>query len=115
MPTVFVIGKDWSLRGSIRAELREMGVEALGMETLKDAAEQLAAGTMPDVVVLDASGADAAHPGLNLLARRVPVLVVASRTDPPPAVENAALVMYRPVRVGDVVARVKLFLEGHPA
>jgi len=101
------------LRTGVRAELREKGIEALGMESLDDAAKAIAAGQMPSAVVLEA-GAGAENPqALEQWARRVPVIVVASRWDPP--LESAAAVLYRPVRVGDVVARVLQALQGHPA
>jgi len=115
MPIVFVIGKDWTLRATVRAELRELGVEALGMESVDDAARVLAEGMMPSAVVLEATVEDAANPALGLLAKRVPIIVVASRSEPAPALEGAAAVLYRPVRVGEVVARVKRLLEGHAA
>ena len=115
LPTVFVIGSDWTLRASERAELRELGIEALGMESADDAARALAAGTVPAAVVLDATGEDTGNPALAQLAKRVPFVVVASRTQPAPALEAAAVVLYRPVRVGDVVARVKQLLAGLPA
>jgi len=43
------------------------------------------------------------------------VIVVASRTEPlqPPA--GAAAVLYRPVRVGEIVARVHEIQRGHAA
>ena len=116
MPTVFVIAKDWTLRAGVRAELREMGVDALGMETVADAGQTIAAGTIPDVVMLDAASEDVASlGGVASLVRSVPVLVVASRTEAVPGIETAAMVMYRPVSVGEVVARLKQLLEGQPA
>lgn len=115
MATVFVIGEDWSFRATVRAELRELGIEALGMETVDDAAQRLARGTVPAAVVLDASARDASSPSVALLAKRVPVLLVASRMEPAPEWKEAAAVLWRPVRVGDVVARVKQLLEGHAA
>jgi DNA-binding response OmpR family regulator len=115
MPTVFVVGRDWKLRASVRAELREAGVEALGMESADDLARALAGGTLPTVVVVEAGGDAATHAALTLLGKRVPLVVVASRTEPAPAVETAAAVLYRPVRVEDVVAQVKQLLQGRPA
>ncbi len=128
MPTVFVIGKDWRLRSLVRAELREHGVEALGMETLDDAGRAIASGTMPTVVVIDATsdaglklGATAAEKAaeeeaaLRMLAKRVPVVIVASHTEIAPelsAAANAAAVLYKPVSVGEVVARVEDLLKG---
>ena len=44
MPTVFIIGKDWKLRSLVRAELREHGIEALGMETPQEAAQAVEIG-----------------------------------------------------------------------
>jgi len=39
MPTVFVIGEDWTLRSLVRAELREHGIAALGMASPDEAAQ----------------------------------------------------------------------------
>jgi len=114
MPTVFVIAKDWTLRAGVRAELREMGVEALGMETPDDAAQAIAGGTMPDAVVLDTATEDAAAPTVSQIARRVPLVLVASRTTPLPELP-AARVLWRPVRVGEVAASVRQLLEGRAA
>lgn len=121
MPTIFVISRDWTLRAMVRAELRYLGVDALGMESAEDLAEALAHGKAPSAVVLDAASEAAAlsHPttraALANLAKRVPLLVVASRVDPAPPLEGAAAVLYRPVRVGEIVARVQQLLEGQAA
>ncbi len=142
MPTVFVIGKDWRLRSLVRAELREHGVEALGMETLDDAGRAIASGTMPTVVVIDATSDAGLKPGattdatsdaglkpgatatkkaaeeeaaLRMLAKRVPFVIVASHTEIAPelsGVADAAAVLYKPVSVGEVVARVEDLLKG---
>ncbi len=121
MPTVFVISKDWTLRVAVRAELRHLGVEALGMESVDDLARAVAQGKMPSAVVLDASGegallsAPAAQAALANLAKRVPLVVVASRAEPAPPIEGAAALVYRPVQVGEIVARVQRLLEGQAA
>ncbi len=119
MPTVFVISKDWTLRVTVRAELREAGIEALGMESVDDAARTLAHGNTPSAIVLDAAAEEDAAPSakaaLNHLAKRVPVVVVASRVEPAPPLKGAAALLYRPVRVGDIVARVKELLAGQAA
>jgi len=112
MPTVFIISPDWNLRALVRAELREAGVEALGMESADDAARELAAGRQPSVVVLDGELAPA---GLHNLARSVPVVIVASRVEPSRPLPSAVAVLYRPVSVKDVVAQVHLALQGHAA
>ena len=114
MLTVFIIARDWMLRAGVRAELREKGIEALGMESLDDAAKAIATGQMLSAVVFEAGAGGTNPQALEQLARRVPVIVVASRWEPAP-LESAAAVLYRPVRVGDVVARVLQALQGHPA
>lgn len=114
MLTVFVITRDWLLRAGVRAELREKGIEALGMETIEDAGQAIAAGTSPTVVILEGGGIEGtSREAAGQLARRVPTIIVASRSEPI-QIEGAA-VLYRPVRVGDVVARVIELLQGRPA
>jgi len=107
------------LRTMVRAELREAGVEALGMESLADAERAIAEGTMPTVIVLEARLLDAAERAWETLAKRIPVVLVASRTESPqasgPAMKNAAAVLYRPVRIAEIVAQVKQLLQGQPA
>ena len=115
MPTVFVIGSDWTLRANVRAELREAGIEALGMETMDEAGQAIARGEWPAAAVLEAAAGEPNPTALGLLAKRVPVVVVASRTETVPLPEDAAVVLYRPVRVADIVARVKQLLEGQAA
>ena len=114
MLTVFIIAQDWMLRAGVRAELREKGIEALGMESLDDAGKAIAAGQVPSAVVLEAGTGKLNLQALEQLARRVPVIVVASRWERAP-LESAAAVLYRPVRIGDVVARVLQALQGHAA
>lgn len=116
MPTVFVIARDWMLRSGVRAELRERGVEALGMESVADAERAIAGGTMPAAVVVDADDAPAAGVNaLDAIARRAPMLVIASRMAAGAAPPNAADVLARPITVGEIVARVLKLLEGTPA
>ena len=114
MPLVFVIARDWLLRAGVRAELRERGIEALGMESPDDAAKELAEGQVPAAVVLEGAAASEAQHAIENLARRVPVIVVASRMEPPPLL-SAAATLYRPVRVHDVVEQVLRALQGTPA
>lgn len=112
MPTVFVIGEDWQLRATVRAELREQGVEAMGLESLDDAARAIAEGSPPAAVVFDATTGDVSRPMLESLARCVPVIVVASRTQAAPIPESVAAVLWRPVRVAEIVAKVEEVLKG---
>ena len=115
MPVVFVIARDWTLRTSVRAELREQGVEALGMESTGDAGRALAAGQLPSAVVIEAVPEIAGDPGIQKLMQRVPAILVASRTETVP-LPPAAAVFYRPVRIAEIVARVReIVAQGHAA
>ena len=113
MATVFVIGEDWHLRSLVRAQLREHGIEALGMESADDAGRAIAAGAMPSAVVLDLTALRGNVAALEPLAKRVPVLVVTSPGASAPV--WAAESLTRPVTVGDVVARVESILKGMAA
>ena len=115
MPVVFVIARDWNLRTGVRAELRERGVEALGMDVPADAGRAIASGQLPAVVVLEAIPELAGDPGLRKLVESVPTILIASHTEtvPLPPVDT---VFYRPVRIGEIVARVyELIARGHAA
>lgn len=110
MSVVFVIARDWTLRANVRAQLRELGVQALGMDSVQDVGRAVAAGQMPSAVVLEATAGIADDDAIGDLVGRVPTVLVASRTETlnlPPVAE----VVYRPVRVGDIVERVKKLLR----
>lgn len=114
MAVVFVIAGDWTLRTAVRAELRESGVDALGMESTEDVGRALAAGQMPQAVVLEATAEITTDPAVQTLISRVPTVLIASRTEkislPPASVAGAAEVFYRPVRIADIVSRVREIL-----
>lgn len=110
MPVVFVIARDWTLRTAVRAELREHGIDALGMESSEDAGRALASGQMPAVVVLEATEEIAADPAIQKLVERAPTILIASRTDSV-ALPPAAAILYRPVRIADIVFRVRELVE----
>jgi hypothetical protein len=107
MPVVFIVSGEWDLRGAVRAELREAGIEALGMETVEDMARMISGGTAPALVVLD--GAQLRGPetreALQNLSSRLPLLVIDSRLNPAPPLPNARTIL-RPVQVKEIVARV---------
>jgi hypothetical protein len=106
-PVVFVISPDWTLRTMVRAELRETGVEALGMEDTNDLTEALVRGVTPSLVVLD--GAELEKPiarqTLENLPRNIAILVVDSQVTPAPTLPSAE-VLRRPIRVQDIVSHV---------
>ena len=110
MPVVFVIARDWKLRTAVRAELRERAIDALGMDSAEDVGRALAGGAMPAVVVLEANAELAGDPAIRSLVRRVPTVLVASRTETV-ALPRVAAVFYRPVRIGEIVAKVSELLE----
>lgn len=105
MPVVFVIAEDWTLRAGVRAELRERGIEALGMESADDAGAALAANEMPAAVVLDMGARAAADPAIQKLAERAPTILIASRTEAATHLK-AAKIYYRPVRIAEIVDAV---------
>ncbi|HEX4002410.1 MAG TPA: hypothetical protein VHX36_07150 [Candidatus Acidoferrales bacterium] len=115
MPVVFVIARDWTLRTGVRAELRERGIEALGMDSPADASSAIATGQLPAVVVLEALPELAGNAAIQALVGHVPTILIASRTEtvPLPPVDT---VFYRPVSVREIVARVRtLAARGHAA
>jgi len=112
---VFVIATDWKLRTAVRAELRELGIEALGMDSVDDAGRALARNQMPAAIVIEATEELVGNPAIQSLIKRVPTILIASRTEivPLPA---AAAVFCRPVRIGDIVAKVReLLARAHAA
>ncbi len=124
MPVVFVISSDWRFRAGLRAELRERGIEALGMETPRDAGRTMAGGVAPSLMVWDAgsgtSGDAAAESesgmrALEIISRAVPLVVIAPRLERAPLPSNVALLLHRPARVGDVAEHVLTILQGRPA
>ena len=115
MATVFVIAGDWTLRTAVRAELREMGVEALGFETLADAGRARVEGTAADVMVVDATSIEMRGVELEALARGAELVVIASGIERAALPVKAAAVLRKPVSVGEIVAAVRHIMEGRPA
>jgi hypothetical protein len=115
MPVVFVIATDWTLRAAVRAQLRELGIDALGMDSLDDAGRALANNQMPSAIVLEATAELAGNPAIDNLVKRVATVLIASRTETVPLPPVVA-VLYRPVSIGDIVAKVReLLAHGHAA
>ena len=115
MPVVYVVAADWTLRTAVRAELREMGIEALGMDSADDAGRAIASGELPNVIVLEAIAELLRDLRIQNLLRRVPAVLIASRTEEV-SLPDAAAILYRPVRVAEIVARVsELLARGHAA
>jgi DNA-binding response OmpR family regulator len=121
MAIVFVVARDWTLRTAVRAELRELGIEALGMESAEDVGRALAAGQMPAALVLEGTAEIIGDPAVQKLIERVPAVLIASRREALPHLlsrrEGAAggprlaAILYRPVRIAEIVGRVRELLE----
>jgi DNA-binding response OmpR family regulator len=115
LPTVFVISEDWALRAPLRAELLEQGIEALGFDCVDDALHAAADGHWPALVVADDAALDAGRPELATLLQRSGLLVITSGAGDATAPPSGAATLRRPVRVGEITARVRQMLEGQPA
>jgi hypothetical protein len=111
MPVVFVVANDWTLRSAIRAELRHLGIAALGMDIPDDVGRAIAADEMPAVIVVEGTAPLALHPAIQNLMRTVPAILIASRTETVP-LPLVTRVFYRPVRIGEIVAAVRESLQG---
>jgi DNA-binding NtrC family response regulator len=121
MPEVFVVSNDWILRAALRAELLETGLGVRGMESLSSVSKALASGEFPAVVVLDAAMVGTPGDGATIanLAKHSCLLVIASHVQPPAGaaewMRSAAAILHRPVRIGEIVARVKEIVKGQAA
>ena len=114
MPVVFIIAEDWMLRTGVRAELREHGIEALGMDSAADAGRALAAGEVPAAIVLEAESKAADDPSMQQLTARVPTILIASNMRVVPK-NPAAKTLFRPVRIGEIAAATLELLNGQNA
>jgi hypothetical protein len=67
------------------------------------------------VMVLEANAELAGDPAIHGLVRRVPTILVASRTETVP-LPRVAAVFYKPVRIGEIVEKVnELLVRGEVA
>jgi hypothetical protein len=115
MSVVFVIVPDWTMRTAVRAELREFGIDALGMDSADDASRAIGSGSLPNVIVLEAISELLSSLRIQILVQHVPTVLIASRTVDVSLPESPA-VLYRPVRIAEIVARVsELLSRNHTA
>ncbi len=118
------------MRTAVRAELRERGVQALGMDCAEAVGRAMASGQTPAALVLEGTSDFLSNAGIQNLMSRVPTILIASRTEKiplpqsePPATDCTGsshpylgVILYRPVQVGEVVTRVlELLNKPHPA
>src|SRR5579863_4492649 len=106
MPVVLVVARDWKLRASVRAELREMGVDALGMDSVDEVKRAIAPGGLPSVMVVEALAEFLGDSRIQDLVRQIPAILIAPRTVNV-SLPEASAVIYRPVRVADIIVRVR--------
>ncbi len=109
MPVCFVVAHDWKLRTAVRAELRERGFNALGMEGADDVGHAIALGQVPAVLVIEADSEFISDPAIIRLIGRVPAVLIASRTERI-ALPPVKRVLFRPVRIAEIVAAVEEIL-----
>lgn len=115
MRVVFVIAADWALRVAVRAQLREMGVEALGMDSADDIARLVPSGRAPEAIVLEATAKFLSDSRIQELIHRAPTILIASRTMTVP-LPPGPMVLYRPIRIAEIVDRVsRLLARDHAA
>jgi hypothetical protein len=97
------------MRTAVRAELRELGIDALGMDSADDTGRAIASGSLPNVVVLEATAELLGDPRIQNLVQRVPSVLIASRTVRV-SLPNTPAILYCPVRIAEIVARVSELL-----
>ena len=103
------------MRTAVRAELREIGIDALGMDSADDVGRAIASGKLPKVVILEATAELLGDPRIRNLVQRVPAVLIASRTTTV-SLPDAAAVLYRPVRIAEIVVCVsELLAQDHAA
>lgn len=93
------------MRTAVRAELRERGIEALGMDSADDVDRTAISGQPPDFIVLEATSELLDDARIQNLIQRVPTLLIASRTLKV-ALPKDTSVLYRPVRIAEIISRV---------
>lgn len=93
------------LRPGIRAELRECGIGALGMETAAEIGTAIAAGESPSVVVVDSNSRAASDRAVQRRIERIPAVAIASRTIEI-SLGSAAKALFRPVPIKEIRAAV---------
>lgn len=103
------------MRTAVRAEVREMGVDALGMDSAVDADRAIASGGLPNVIVIEATAELLGQPRTQDLIRFAPAVLIPSCTIKE-SFPNVVVILYRRVRATEIVARVsELLTRNHEA
>jgi DNA-binding NtrC family response regulator len=112
MAQLLLVGKEWTARALLRAQLLEEGVEVEAHESLEDAYKALAP-PLPALLVADLTASDDSEADIRNLAtwaKRVPTWIIASRSSGvAEAVEGYGFerIFFRPVDVGELVGLIK--------
>ena len=116
MALIFVISPEWALRSPVRAQLRDAGFDARGMNLAEDVGRAFGAGDVPDALVVDATTELVSDARITGLIQRIPTVLVASRVNETTLPTGTHIsILYRPVRVAEIVAGVKDLLAGRGA
>ncbi len=108
MPDVVLIGKEWKLRALLRAQLLEEGIAVEAYETPADAAYAAASG--PALIIADITSSGNPESELESLAhwaRFRPTWVVASSVKEGVNPERFERVIYKPLRLGDLISEIE--------
>jgi hypothetical protein len=109
MAVVVVIAPDWTMRTAVRADLPEIGVDVLGMDSADDANRAIATGGLPNVIVVEATAELLGNPRIKDMVQHVPTVLIASR-NVKVSLPDAPVVLYSHVLIADIVARVRELL-----
>jgi DNA-binding NtrC family response regulator len=119
MSQVILVGKDWTFRALIRAQLLEEGLDVEAYETAGDAAKAIVGRyRLPKLMVADLTSSDDPGTELSQLARwaeRFPVWIIAGReiaSDAEAHDPRFQRILFRPVDVGQLVKEIKSAVHG---
>jgi DNA-binding NtrC family response regulator len=114
MAQILIVGKDWTSRALLRAQLIEEGFDVEAYEDVRAAVDRLwGSAEMPSILVVDLfEGIDQVEDVATLShwAKLLPIWILAGHTAPE-AVElegqGFEKIMFRPVDVGKLVLEIK--------
>jgi CheY-like chemotaxis protein len=112
MPQLVLVGRNWTSRTLLRAQLLEEGVDVKAYESIDDALQALVP-SLPTLLVADLTASNDPEADIHHLAsyaKRVPTWIIASRSSGTAAdVEGRGFerIFFRPVDVGKLVSLIK--------
>lgn len=119
MTQVVLVGKDWTARALLRAQLIEEGLGVEAFEKVSDALARLEGSAVsPALLLADISASDDPRAELDQLApqaQTLPVWIIAARNLIAASHlggRGFEVVLFRPVDLGQLVERIKQRLKG---